>query len=174
MNNYNIENKDAQIELLLESNRLMAKQIEELKRKKSSYLITIGVCHKQPDNGNTGTYIYKKMVSEDIKILSEIQDEKGRYGLIETAADYFSDQGLNIIRLVEQAVLICGTLGCFTFLVEPTDEPPRKFYRSLYYGVESREIINSKNRKYGFNAPRIQNIYGRSRTSDTAYYSTVK
>lgn len=187
----NTESKDELIERLLESNRLMAEQLE---RKKSRHLVTIGVCSERfprqmsldPENlrklrrsnsKSTPVIIHDNMVSEAIKILPEIQhDEKRCYDrLVETAAEYFSGQGLNIVKLLEHIVDDSNLIGCFTYLVEPTDDPPRKFYKhGSYYVLNQRDITNNSNCKYEFNVLRKTGVNKKYKLADIAYYSTVK
>lgn len=194
----NNENKDDQIELLLESNRAMAKEKQRLLesniamakrirrlRKLSQRSITIGVRNERktlkipiPNDckifkSSVGGVddIYDDMITKGIKILIEERKyEIGNDRLMETAAEYLSEQGLNIIKLTDQSIDDDNFIGCFTFLVEPTDDPPKKFYRSI--------TKKSAHSKYEFRATkkyvhryRLKKYY---KYYDMKYYSTPK
>lgn len=191
----NNENKDEQIELLLESNRSMAKEKQRLLesnrvmakeirrlRKLSQRSITIGVRNERktyriPIPNDCKIFkssvddIYDDMIAKGIKILTvDIKYDRNDDRLMETAAEYLSEQGLNIIKLTDQTVDDDNFIGCFTFLVEPTDDPPKKFYRNI-----TKKLVHSK---YEFRA--VKKYVRRYRFKkyykyyDMKYYSTPK
>lgn len=105
-------------------------------------IISIGVCSERNPNKITlddykrtglirsiAIMLHDNAVKKGIKILPE---QEGCYDrLLETAANYVSEQGYNIIK-VDRRSDPDHLFGIFTFQVEPSDESPKKFYTRSY------------------------------------------